>query len=38
MDIASYFELIKYTMMTATFVVLVLIFIHVYYGREEKQD
>jgi hypothetical protein len=38
MDLGSYFELLKYVLMTATFVVLVLIFLHVFYGKEEKTD
>lgn len=38
MDIGAYFELVKYTLMAATFVVLVLIFLHIFYGKEEKQD
>jgi hypothetical protein len=38
MDIGAYFELVKYILMTATFVVLVLIFLHVFYGKEEKKD
>lgn len=38
MDIVSYFELVKYTLMTATFVVLVLIFLHVFYGKEEEVE
>lgn len=33
-DIAAYFELFKYILMTATFVALVLIFLHVIYGKE----
>lgn len=37
MDIGAYFELLKYTLMTATFVVLVLIFLYVLYGKEEKE-
>jgi hypothetical protein len=36
MDIGSYFEILKYFLMTATFVVLVLIFLYVFYGKEEK--
>jgi len=36
MDLGAYFELLKYILMTATFVALVLIFLHVFYGREEK--
>ncbi len=38
MDIASYFGLIQYTLMAVTFVVLVLIFIHVFFGKEEKTE
>jgi hypothetical protein len=36
MDIGAYFELLKYLLMTATFVVLILIFLYVFYGKEEK--
>jgi hypothetical protein len=36
MDIGAYFEILKYTLMTATFVALVLIFLYVLYGKEEK--
>lgn len=36
MNIAAYFETLKYFLMTATFVVLVLIFLYMLYGREEK--
>jgi len=36
MNIAEYFELLKYVLMTATFVALVLIFLYVFYGKEEK--
>jgi hypothetical protein len=38
MDIGAYFEILKYVLMTATFVVLVLIFLHIFYGREEKKS
>lgn len=38
MDLGSYFELIKYTLMTATFIVLILVFLDIFYGKEEKQD
>ena len=37
MDIGAYFELLKYVLMTATFVVLILIFLYVLYGKEEKE-
>jgi len=36
MNIPQYFETIKYILMTATFVALVLIFLYIYYGKEEK--
>lgn len=36
MGIGEYFETIKYILMTLTFVVLVLIFLYIIYGREEK--
>jgi hypothetical protein len=36
MDIGPYFETIKYILMTTTFIVLVLIFLYVLYGKEEK--
>ena len=37
MDIGAYFELLKYVLMTATFVVLILIFLYVLYGKEEEE-
>ena len=36
MDIGAYFEILKYVLMSATFVALVLIFLNGYYGKEEK--
>jgi hypothetical protein len=36
MDIGAYFEIIKYVLMAAAFVVLVLIFLYAYYSKEEK--
>jgi len=36
MSIGEYFEILKYVLMTASFVVLVLIFLYVFYGKEEK--
>jgi hypothetical protein len=38
MDIGAYFEILKYTLMTATFIVLVLIFLYAFYGKEEKES
>jgi hypothetical protein len=36
MSIGAYFEILKYTLMIATFVALVLIFLYMFYGKEEK--
>lgn len=36
MDIGAYFETLKYVLMTATFVALILIFLYTFYGKEEK--
>jgi hypothetical protein len=38
MDIGAYFEILKYFLMTATFIVLVLVFLYVFYGKEEKSS
>ncbi len=38
MDLAAYFEIIKYVLMGTTLVVLVLIFLNGYYGKEEKEE
>jgi len=37
MSIGEYFEILKYVLMTATFVALILIFLYVFYGKEEKE-
>ncbi len=37
MNIGAYFETLKYLLMTATFIALVLIFLYMLYGKEEKQ-
>jgi hypothetical protein len=37
-EIGAYFETLKYILMTATFIVLVLIFLYILYGREEKES
>jgi len=36
MGIGEYFEILKYILMTATFVALILVFLYMYYGKEEK--
>jgi hypothetical protein len=38
MEIGAYFEILKYFLMTATFIVLVLVFLYVFYGKEEKSS
>lgn len=37
MNIGAYFETLKYVLMTATFIALILIFLYMLYGKEEKQ-
>jgi hypothetical protein len=37
MDLGAYFITLEYFLMAATFVVLVLIFLYMFYGREEEQ-
>jgi hypothetical protein len=36
MDLSAYFTVLQYTLMGATFIALVLIFMYVYYGKEEE--
>lgn len=36
MGIGEYFEILKYVLMTVAFIVLVLIFLYMFYGKEEK--
>jgi hypothetical protein len=38
MEIGEYFELLKYVMMLATFIALVLTFLYLFYGKEEKEE
>lgn len=38
MQIGEYFTLLMYVMMAATFIALVLIFLHMFYGKEEKEE
>lgn len=38
MELGEYFELLKYVMMAATFIALALIFLYVFYGKEEKEE
>ena len=38
MDLGAYFTTIEYVLMVATFVVLILIFLYAYYGKEESQE
>jgi hypothetical protein len=37
MDLGAYFTLIEYTLMGVVFIVLVLIFLHVFWGKEEDE-
>ena len=36
MDVTEYFEILKYILMAATFIAIVLIFLYAYYGEKEK--
>ena len=38
MDLGAYFTTLEYVLMGATFVALILIFLYVYYGKEEEQS
>jgi hypothetical protein len=38
MQIGEYFTLLQYAMVVATFIALVLIFLYVFYGKEEKEE
>ena len=37
-QIGEYFVLLQYVMMAATFIALVLVFLYVFYGKEEKEE
>jgi uncharacterized membrane protein YvbJ len=36
MDLGAYFTMMQYILMSSTFIALILIFIHAYYGKEEE--
>jgi hypothetical protein len=38
MDIGAYFVTLQYVAMTSVFIALILIFLYVYYGKEEKEE
>jgi hypothetical protein len=38
MDLGAYFLILQYVLMIATFIALVLVFLYVFYGKEEKED
>jgi hypothetical protein len=37
MDLGAYFTTLEFVLMGATFVALILIFLYVYYAKEEEQ-
>ena len=37
MDLGAYFITLQYVLMAVTFVALVLIFLYMFYGKEEEQ-
>jgi hypothetical protein len=38
MELGEYFVLLQYVMMAATFMALALVFLYLYYGKEEKEE
>jgi len=38
LEIGAYFEILKYVLMAVTFIALVLIFLYMLYGKEEKES
>jgi hypothetical protein len=38
MNVGEYFETLKYVLMFSTLMILVLIFLYTFYGKEEKED
>ncbi len=37
MDLGAYFQTLEYVLMTSTFVVLVLIFLYMFRGKEDEE-
>jgi hypothetical protein len=38
MDLGTYFTTLEFVLMTATFVVLALVFLYAYFGEEESKE
>jgi hypothetical protein len=38
MNIGAYFVTLEYAAMTSVFIALILIFLYVYYGKEEEEE
>lgn len=38
MQLGEYFVLLQYIMMVSTFVVLALVFLYMFFGKEEKEE
>jgi hypothetical protein len=38
MDLGAYFVTLQYTLMGATFIALLLIFMYAYYGKDEEEQ
>lgn len=38
MDLGAYFTTLEYILMTATFITIVLIFLYMFYGKEEERE
>ena len=37
MDLGAYFITLEYVSMTAIFIILILVFLYAYYGKEEEE-
>lgn len=38
MDIGAFFTTLQYALMTATFIAIALIFLYMFYGKEEEKE
>ena len=38
MNLGAYFVTLQYVAMTSVFIALIMIFLYVYYGKEEEED
>ena len=38
MDLSAYFQTLEYILMTATFIVIVLVFLYMFHGKEDEKE